>query len=78
MQRGELFARSGGGVTSDEPYGTADDRTRLLVGHEVLEDGTRWVHLTVMNRLCFSFSFIALFVVSYLFIFFPCALIRGR
>ncbi|KIM76737.1 hypothetical protein PILCRDRAFT_826125 [Piloderma croceum F 1598] len=44
LQRGELFARSGsrfGGVTSDEPYGTADDRTRLLVGHEVLEDGTR-------------------------------------
>jgi vesicle transport through interaction with t-SNAREs protein 1 len=44
MQRGELFARSGGGfggATSDEPYGAADDRTRLLVGHEVLEDGTR-------------------------------------
>jgi vesicle transport through interaction with t-SNAREs protein 1 len=42
VQRGELFARAGGfGGTSDEPYGDADDRTRLLVGHEVLEDGTR-------------------------------------
>jgi hypothetical protein len=59
MQRGELSARSGGGfggVTSDEPYRTADDRTRLLVGHEVMEDGTRWVHLTVVNRLCFYIS----------------------
>jgi vesicle transport through interaction with t-SNAREs 1 len=56
VQRGELFAGSGGrfgGVTSDEPYGTADDRTRLLVGHEVLEDGTRLVHLIAVTRLCF-------------------------
>jgi hypothetical protein len=44
VQRGELFARGGGfgGATSDEPYSGAGDRTRLLVGHEVLEDGTRW------------------------------------
>jgi vesicle transport through interaction with t-SNAREs 1 len=44
VQRGELFARGGGfgGATSDEPYSGAGDRTRLLVGHEVLEDGVRW------------------------------------
>jgi len=44
VQRGELLARGsgfGGRGTSDEPYGDTDDRTRLLVGHEVLEDGNR-------------------------------------
>jgi len=45
VQRGELLARGSGGFggrgTSDDPYGNTDDRTRLLVGHEVLEDGTR-------------------------------------
>jgi len=47
MQRGELFAHGGGfgGVTRDEPYNDGSDRTRLLVGHKVLEDGTRWVFL---------------------------------
>ena len=47
MQSGELFARGGGfgEVTSDEPYNDGSDRTRLLVGHKVLEDGTRWVFL---------------------------------
>src|ERR1700691_4710619 len=44
VQRGELLARGSGGFggrgTSDDPYGNTDDRTRLLVGHEVLEDGT--------------------------------------
>ena len=54
VQRGELFARGAGfgGGTSDEPYGEADDRTRLLVGHEVLEDGTRWVY----SICCFVLS----------------------
>ena len=60
VQRGELFAGGGGGLrgrgTSDQPYGDADDRTRLLVGHEVLEDGTRWV-LSAYFILCCSFAF---------------------
>ena len=55
VQRGELFTRSGGfGGTSDEPYGTTDDRTRLLVGHEVIEDGTRFVY--IICSFCLSSS----------------------
>ncbi|KAI0318286.1 vesicle transport v-SNARE protein N-terminus-domain-containing protein [Amylostereum chailletii] len=42
--RGDLLARGGGGgapgSTSDEPYGTSD-RTRLLAGTSLLEDGSR-------------------------------------
>jgi vesicle transport through interaction with t-SNAREs 1 len=70
VQRGELFARGGGGFgpTSDDPYGEAygeaDDRTRLLVGHEVLEDGTRWVH-SLYSVSCFCF-FLSLRLYFYL------------
>jgi vesicle transport through interaction with t-SNAREs protein 1 len=58
VQRGELLARGGsafgGPGTSDEPY--ADDRTRLLVGHEVLEDGARWVYLILCSSSCLLYS----------------------
>lgn len=37
------FWGSKGRVSSDEPYG--DDRTRLLAGTEVLDDGNRWVFI---------------------------------
>ncbi|KAJ7781358.1 vesicle transport v-SNARE protein N-terminus-domain-containing protein [Mycena metata] len=33
--------RAGGAFTSDEPYGPTSDRTRLLAGTSVLEDGTK-------------------------------------
>ena len=37
-----LGARAGMGTpTSDEPYGATSDRTRLLAGTTLLEDGTR-------------------------------------
>ena len=42
LSRSELLARPGmgGAPTSDEPYG-ASDRTRLLAGTALLEDGSR-------------------------------------
>ena len=54
--RTDLFSGAGSGsgggfwgsksrVSSDEPYG--DDRTRLLAGTEVLDDGNRWVLLHI-------------------------------
>lgn len=41
--RAELLARPGlnGTSTSDEPYGATSDRTRLLAGTALLEDGSR-------------------------------------
>lgn len=43
VSRSSLFsfsaAGAGGRSTSDEPY--ADDRTRLLAGTDILDDGTR-------------------------------------
>ena len=41
--RAELLARPGmgGTPTSDEPYGSTSDRTRLLAGTALLEDGSR-------------------------------------
>ena len=41
--RAELLARPGmgGAPTSDEPYGSTSDRTRLLAGTALLEDGSR-------------------------------------
>ncbi|TBU24221.1 vesicle transport v-snare protein vti1 [Dichomitus squalens] len=43
LSRAELLARPGlpGTPTSDEPYGATSDRTRLLAGTELLEDGSR-------------------------------------
>ncbi|KAI1795485.1 vesicle transport v-SNARE protein N-terminus-domain-containing protein [Ganoderma leucocontextum] len=42
LSRSELLARPGIGTkTSDEPYGTTGDRTRLLAGTALLEDGNR-------------------------------------
>ncbi|KAI0673298.1 vesicle transport v-snare protein vti1 [Trametes maxima] len=44
LSRSELLSRpgmGGGGATSDEPYGAASDRTRLLAGTALLEDGSR-------------------------------------
>ncbi|KAI0350478.1 vesicle transport v-snare protein vti1 [Trametes cingulata] len=45
LSRAELLARPGVGGTSDEPYGAAagaaSDRTRLLAGTALLEDGSR-------------------------------------
>ncbi|KAI0364289.1 vesicle transport v-snare protein vti1 [Pilatotrama ljubarskyi] len=43
LSRSELLARPGmgAGATSDEPYGAASDRTRLLAGTALLEDGSR-------------------------------------
>ncbi|TBU52482.1 vesicle transport v-snare protein vti1 [Dichomitus squalens] len=45
LSRAELLARPGlpGTPTSDEPYGATSDRTRLLAGTELLEDGSRRV-----------------------------------
>lgn len=48
MSRSNLFSFSGTGAagrmsTSDEPY--ADDRTRLLAGADVLDDGMRLVFI---------------------------------
>ena len=39
--RAELLARPGMDSTSDEPYGASSDRTRLLQGTALLEDGSR-------------------------------------
>ena len=41
--RAELLARPGlsGAPTSDEPYGSSSDRTRLLAGTALLGDGSR-------------------------------------
>ncbi|KAH7920806.1 V-snare-domain-containing protein [Leucogyrophana mollusca] len=43
FSRADLLSSSGrvGTPTSDEPYGPSSDRTRLLAGTAVLEDGTR-------------------------------------
>ena len=42
LSRAELLARPGVGTpTSDEPYGATTDRTRLLAGTALLEDGSR-------------------------------------
>ncbi|GLB38074.1 putative vesicle transport v-snare protein vti1 [Lyophyllum shimeji] len=41
QSRAELLARTGGGVTSDDPYGEQSDRARLLSGTQTLEDGSR-------------------------------------
>ncbi|KAH9851165.1 t-SNARE [Lenzites betulinus] len=43
LSRSELLARPGGAAdaTSDEPYGASSDRTRLLAGTSLLEDGSR-------------------------------------
>ncbi|KAI8996218.1 vesicle transport v-snare protein vti1 [Trametes punicea] len=44
LSRSELLSRPGAGVgtpTSDEPYGATSDRTRLLAGTALLEDGSR-------------------------------------
>ena len=42
LSRSELLTRPGVGTpTSDEPYGTTSDRTRLLNGTALLEDGSR-------------------------------------
>ena len=44
LSRAELLARpgaGGGAPSSDEPYGASSDRTRLLQGTALLEDGSR-------------------------------------
>ena len=43
LSRAELLARPGAGSapSSDEPYGASSDRTRLLQGTALLEDGSR-------------------------------------
>jgi len=43
LSRSELLSSRQGGMpsTSDEPYGPSSDRTRLLAGTALLEDGTR-------------------------------------
>ncbi|KAL1943456.1 hypothetical protein VTO73DRAFT_4531 [Trametes versicolor] len=42
LSRAELLSRPGlAGSTSDEPYGATSDRTRLLAGTALLEDGSR-------------------------------------
>ncbi|KIJ70205.1 hypothetical protein HYDPIDRAFT_104881 [Hydnomerulius pinastri MD-312] len=43
FSRSDLLASPGrvGTPTSDDPYGTTSDRTRLLAGNATLEDGTR-------------------------------------
>ncbi|KAI9574558.1 vesicle transport v-SNARE protein N-terminus-domain-containing protein [Boletus coccyginus] len=43
FSRADLLASTGrtGTPTSDEPYGSTSDRTRLLAGTTTLEDGTR-------------------------------------
>ncbi|KAI0820098.1 vesicle transport v-snare protein vti1 [Trametes gibbosa] len=43
LSRSELLSRPGAGAaaTSDEPYGSTSDRTRLLAGTSLLEDGSR-------------------------------------
>ncbi|EPQ61357.1 vesicle transport v-snare protein vti1 [Gloeophyllum trabeum ATCC 11539] len=40
VSRSDLLARAGS-PTSDEPYGPSSDRTRLLAGTALLEDGSR-------------------------------------
>ena len=43
ISRSDLLSRPGTGAqpTSDEPYGATSDRTRLLSGTAILEDGSR-------------------------------------
>ncbi|KAI0325981.1 vesicle transport v-snare protein vti1 [Cubamyces sp. BRFM 1775] len=41
LSRSELLSRPGVSTTSDEPYGATSDRTRLLAGTALLEDGSR-------------------------------------
>ena len=42
LSRADLFSSTGSAMpTTDEPYGPTSDRTRLLAGTAVLEDGTR-------------------------------------
>lgn len=43
LSRADLLGSraAAGGPTSDDPYGSNDDRTRLLAGTALLEDGTR-------------------------------------
>ena len=41
LSRSELLSRPGVSATSDEPYGATSDRTRLLAGTSLLEDGSR-------------------------------------
>ncbi|KAI0063992.1 V-snare-domain-containing protein [Artomyces pyxidatus] len=40
LSRSDLLSRAGAPASSDEPYGSSD-RTRLLAGTSILEDGTR-------------------------------------
>lgn len=39
--RADLLSHPGGFGTSDEPYGPTSDRTRLLTGNALLEDGSK-------------------------------------
>ena len=41
LARAELLARPGMDANTDEPYGATSDRTRLLQGTALLEDGSR-------------------------------------
>ncbi|KAH9884395.1 vesicle transport v-snare protein vti1 [Cubamyces lactineus] len=41
LSRSELLSRPGVSASSDEPYGATSDRTRLLAGTALLEDGSR-------------------------------------
>ena|SRR5260221_10583436 len=42
LTRAELFSSSNGGFTStDDPYAASNDRTRLLSGTDILEQGTK-------------------------------------
>ncbi|EIN08659.1 V-snare-domain-containing protein [Punctularia strigosozonata HHB-11173 SS5] len=41
LGRSELIGSRGGGPTSDDPYAPTSDRSRLLAGTSLLEDGSR-------------------------------------
>ena len=41
VSRADLLSHSGLSPSSDEPYGQSNDRTRLLAGTSILEDGSR-------------------------------------
>ena len=41
LARADLMHSNNDSFNSDDPYGTASDRTRLLAGTQVLEDGSR-------------------------------------
>ncbi|KAF8897428.1 t-SNARE [Infundibulicybe gibba] len=41
LSRADLLSSSSGTYTSDDPYSSSSDRTRLLAGTSLLEDGTR-------------------------------------